>query len=162
MKRINKRPYTMVEVLAVCVIIMILLGIGAGGYAFGQAKIKESRTKAQITRIKTALENCKAKYGFYPPGITTGTNQNKLHKELFGSRPATGFTSAVKESYFKLYAKNVDFSSISVNSDGYVVDAYQQPLVYKCPGTENRGSFDLYSLGPDGKDTADDKADNIK
>ncbi len=147
MKRIEKRPYTIVEVLAVCVIIMILLGIGAGGYAFGQAKIKESRTQAQITRIKTALENCKAKYGFYPAD-TSG----KLTKELFDS-----VSSGVKKKYFQEYAKKVELNSLSVNSDGYVVDAYGKPLVYKCPGTENKGSFDLYSKGPDMEaDTEDD------
>jgi general secretion pathway protein G len=36
-------------------------------------------------------------------------------------------------------------------------DQWGHEFVYRCPGIHNTGSYDLYSMGPDGKEnTADD------
>jgi general secretion pathway protein G len=36
------------------------------------------------------------------------------------------------------------------------VDPWNRPYHYRHPGTKNAGAFDLYSLGPDGVESADD------
>jgi general secretion pathway protein G len=36
------------------------------------------------------------------------------------------------------------------------LDPWRQPYRYRCPGTHNTDGFDLWSLGPDGQESADD------
>jgi general secretion pathway protein G len=37
------------------------------------------------------------------------------------------------------------------------LDPWRHPYVYTFPGVENQGSFDLYTLGKDGKPGGDDE-----
>jgi len=39
---------------------------------------------------------------------------------------------------------------------GLAKDPWSHPFVYKCPGVHNPTSFDLSSLGPDGRESNDD------
>ena len=43
-------------------------------------------------------------------------------------------------------------SALELDEDTlYVVDAWGNPLYYRCPGVRNPGSFDLISAGPDNR-----------
>ena len=51
------------------------------------------------------------------------------------------------------------------NKEGYLPhgvpkDPWGNPYVYKCPGVHNPTKFDLYSLGPDGRDGTEDDIGN--
>src|SRR5262249_53409131 len=39
-------------------------------------------------------------------------------------------------------------------------DPWGNPYIYKCPGRHNRNSYDLYSMGPDGREGTDDDVTN--
>jgi general secretion pathway protein G len=40
------------------------------------------------------------------------------------------------------------------------MDPWGNPYIYKCPGRHNRNSYDLYSMGPDGREGTDDDVTN--
>ncbi len=62
------------------------------------------------------------------------------------------------EEYMEAWRKNVDFENLAQHARAfddahpvlYVVDAWGNPLFYRCPGKRNPQSFDLISAGPDG------------
>ncbi len=157
-KRVCSR-FTLVELLAVCLIISVLAAIGVKGYSYAQYKIAESRTKALIARVELALENCKAKYGYYLP-------QDVEHIIRFSDNPKTDpvninnnenkdwiLTEDKHEAYIDDFLRMLDVQSAKfIQKDGsYILDdGNGNYLFYACPGKVNTESFDLYSLGADG------------
>ena len=87
--------FTLIELLAVVMVILLLAGIMLGVTSYVQKSVAISTTKAQLASIGAALEMYKADWGYYPP---TG--------------PARISTSGIKESsnnatlYFALSAGN--------------------------------------------------------
>ncbi len=78
------RAFTLVELLAVIAIIGALaaLLLAVSGNVSRVKKINTA--KAELQQIETALENYKAKYGFYPPCNTNNYAVNQLYYELAG------------------------------------------------------------------------------
>lgn len=166
-KKTFRRSFTMIELLAVMAIIAALAGLGAGGYSFAMHKVRVSRTQARIAQISTALETLKQKYGFYPRTMTSGTNSDyRLYVNLNSNAATNGKflctepagTARISVDYMAEYAALVNLESLQKNSRRFgtdtisvVTDAWGRPLYYRCPGTRNPGSFDLYSAGADGK-----------
>ncbi len=152
-KKIARRVcsrFTLVELLAVCLIISVLAAIGVKGYSYAQYKIAESRTKALIARVELALENCKAKYGYYLP-----MNSNRYI--VFNRDPKKSDTLQVNgfrdSDYIADFLRMLDVQSAKfIQKDGsYILDdGNGNYLFYACPGKVNTESFDLYSLGADG------------
>ena len=62
----KKYCFTLVEIVMVVALIAVLTGIAIGGYSYAMGSAKESATKSIIKQVETALENAKAKHGFYP------------------------------------------------------------------------------------------------
>lgn len=56
------------------------------------------------------------------------------------------------------YARHVKISADIQGINTHMPkDAWRHDYVYRCPGTKDPNSYDLFSAGPDGKpDTADD------
>ena len=63
--------FTLVELLAVVVIITILATILIGGVTYAMKKADVSKTQAQLQKLEMALEAFKAEKGYYPPCATT-------------------------------------------------------------------------------------------
>lgn len=95
-KRKSKRGFTLVELLVVVTIIIALMGIVVGIQSSVARKQNNSKAKAQVQAMATALEGFKAKYGDYPwiqfpiNGEGSSENSNKedsarlLYKALTG------------------------------------------------------------------------------
>lgn len=62
----TRSGFTMLELLAVMVIITILVGLGAKGYSLARRQAKESRAKAELETLRTALNEYRVEYGRYP------------------------------------------------------------------------------------------------
>ena len=76
-KKVVRKAFSLIEMLAVITIIAILGSLAIGGYIAATGNAKEARTKTAIKAVATAFETIKAKKGFYPQVITTGTNSDK-------------------------------------------------------------------------------------
>lgn len=170
-KKSNRQSFTLVELMVVVALIVLLAGIGIGGYTFAMQRSRISQTEALIARISAALENGKVKHGFYPQQKDDDNFflQAELDVDPTGDyKRVDGVTSGnfkYPEAYMRDYRKAVDMENllgscakIAGDDTLYVVDAWGRPLFYRYPGKRNPGSFDLISAGPDGK-IADETGD---
>ena len=169
-KRVRRSSFTLVELLTVVAIIGMLLGLGFGGYTYAMQRSRISQTEALIQRISAALEANKAKFGFYPQTMDKGKDYRFMleldvdptkyktyerYEQVKNDKNIKG-NYQYPEEYLEAWRKNGDFENLvqqakTLDSDVlYVLDAWGNPLFYRCPGKRNPQSFDLISAGPDG------------
>ena len=79
-----RRGFTLVELLVVIVIIGILASLVVGLSGTASRKMRESRTRAELVAIETAIEAYKSKFGHYPPCNPKDPALNSLYYELTG------------------------------------------------------------------------------
>ncbi len=168
----KRQSFSLIELLAVIAVIGILVGIGVGGYSYAMNSSKESATRSAMKQIEVALENMKAKYGYYPP--CAKGDEGKIY--LFnkdgdvpdsddsesGDSPKAKLNTAmqVTGNYMADFVKQLDPESLrslaTVDTGAshecqYLVDAWGNQIYYRCPGEINKESYDLISAGPDGR-----------
>ena len=127
--------FTLIEIMAVVVIMGMLMATLAVGIASQLDKARMSNAKAQILRIEQALEFYQLDNARFPT-IDQGL-------QALVTRP-----SATPEPR-------------SYNPAGYIkadalTDPWDQPFQYRIPGDHNPQTFDIWSLGPDGVEGGDD------
>lgn len=127
--------FTLIEIMAVVVIMGMLMGVLAVGITSQLDKARVQTTRGQITRIEQSLEFYQLDNARYP-------NADQGLDALINKPSAT----PVPRNY---------------NPAGYIkVDALRdpwgQPFEYRIPGTHNPHSFDIWSIGPDGVEGGDD------
>jgi len=136
-----RRAFTLVELLVVIGIIVLLAGIGVGVGQAVRAKGRRDRTRMLIDRIATALRDYESMIGHWPDAIAddaAATDYPQLATVLLG-------LEAVKPS--------------EVGDDGglqgVVLDAWGRYILV-CKGGHNSPGLDIWSLGADPADPADD------
>lgn len=67
---LNKKGFTLIEMLVVIAIISILIGIGINTFTIAQKKARDVRRKADLRSYQTALELYKQDTGLYPASPT--------------------------------------------------------------------------------------------
>ncbi len=135
----GKKKFTLVELLAVIAIMAVLAGITIGIVPLINKNSADAKTRGIIKAIEVALENYKAKYGYYIPSEKGEVNVfNITHK---------GDLEKINLNF----AQFIEYDSMSKDRDGNLLDAYGSPILYRCPGYFNRGGFDIGSLGNDMK-----------
>lgn len=130
----RKSGFTLIEILLVLGLIGLLVGvvvINVGGI-FGGQQVDMTKMKIEES-LSAPLFKYKADTGNYP------TTEQGLQALL--TKPSND-----RGRWRGPYVKNEES----------LRDAWQQDLKYRFPGTQNVGSYDLYSLGPDGTESADD------
>lgn len=108
-----------------------LLFVVAGASSAGWPKTTIFAPRAQIKTVSYLLEEYKASVGRYP---STEEGLEALVERPEGVDPA-----AWKGPYLTQLPK----------------DPWGHPYTYRCPGRNNRMTFDIYSMGRDGKSSSD-------
>jgi general secretion pathway protein G len=129
-ERSHKAGFTLIEIMAVVLIIGLLVGI-VGYNVFSQVDTaRVSATRTQIKQLEGALEFYRLDNARYP-----STEQ--------------GIDALVRKPSGEPQPRNY-------RPEGYVhggrvpEDSWGNPFQYQSPGTHNPYSFDLWSLGADG------------
>jgi len=122
-KRINRRGFTLIELMIVIIIIGLLAGL-VGPKLFGKlTQAKQKAAKAQIELFGTALDAFRLDVGRYP---TTEEGLKALREK----------PSGVEEWKGPYLPKDIP------------LDPWGRPYIYKSPG--DHGEYDLLSYGLDG------------
>lgn len=132
--RIRSRGFTLIELLLVLVILGILAAIVVPKFSGRTEQAKETAAKTQIAGFSTALDAYEVDTGGYPKGADGLMNLVQAPSDVQGWKGP--------------YMKDVP------------ADPWGRPYVYVSPGRNNPNSYDLYSLGADGREGSEDDVTN--
>ena len=130
----TQRAFTLIELLLVLVILGILAAIVVPKFAGRTEQAREAAAKTQVANFSTALDAFEVDNGYYPKG------KSGLNDLVVAPRDAQNW----KGPYLK------DIPN----------DPWQKPYVYQAPGKHNVSSYDLASMGPDGRENTEDDVTN--
>jgi general secretion pathway protein G len=134
MLSLNRKGFTLIEIMLVVIIIGVLVAMVVPNIA---GRSEQARTTAARTDIEaniaTALDLYMMDNGRYP------TTEQGLQALL--SAPSTGV---------------VKWNGPYLKKKKLPKDPWARDYVYKAPGDRNKDGYDLYSLGGDGKEGGDD------
>jgi general secretion pathway protein G len=129
-----RRAFTLVELLLVLVILGTLAAIVYPKLAGRGEDARKTAAKTQIASFSTVLDAFEVDNGYYPKG--KGGLQDLV------SQPSDALNW--KGPYLKDLPK----------------DPWNNDYVYEYPGRNNANSYDLSSMGPDGKEGTEDDVTN--
>jgi len=121
--------FTLIEMLLVLVILGTLAAIVVPKFAGTGEKARTTAAKTQISAFDTALSAFELENGHYPKG------KNGLNDLVVQPR---------------------DCPSWHQQLESIPLDPWQHPYIYECPGKHRPNSFDLSSMGPDGRAGTED------
>ena len=130
------RGFTLIELLLVLVILGILAAIVVPKFSGRTEQARETAAKTQISTFETALDAFEVDMGRYPKG------RNGLQELV--EPPREG-----QNNWRGPYLKT-----------GIPKDPWGNDYIYESPGKNNPNSYDLMSVGPDGRVGGDDDITN--
>ena len=133
--RRRKGGFTLIELLLVLVILGVLAAIVVPKFSGRTEQARITAAQSQIATFNTALDAYEVDNGSYPKG------RNGL--DLLVNQPRD------QQNWMGPYLK----SEIPV-------DPWGNAYVYECPGKNNPSSYDIMSMGPDGRAGGDDDITN--
>ncbi len=134
-RRSARRAFTLVELLLVLVILGILAAIVVPKFAGRTEQAKQRAAETQISAFSTALGIYETDNGAYPKG------KDGLQDLRTQPRDAQNWHGPYLEKDIPL-------------------DPWGHPYIYVCPGKHNPSGYDLYSIGPDGREGNEDDITN--
>lgn len=139
MKRLSRRnsAFTLVEILAVTLLMAGLVGMAALGISSNVKKGKMRTAKAQVGTFEQAIQLFELECGSYPSQL-----------EDLIQQPSTKCKDYPKDGF--LQRKEIP------------LDPWNNEYSYRKPGSHNTSSFDLWSNGPDGEEGSSDDITNWK
>jgi general secretion pathway protein G len=132
---VNQGAFTLIELLLVLVILGILAAIVVPKFSGRTEQARITAAQTQISSFSTALDAFEVDNGYYPKG------NNGLEDLVQQPRDAQNW----RGPYLKEIPK----------------DPWNNDYIYECPGKQN-ASYDLMSMGPDGRSGGDDDISNWK
>ena len=129
------QAFTLVELLLVLVILGILAAIVVPKFAGRTEQAKQRAAETQISAFSTALGIFETDNGYYPKG------KDGLQDLRAQPRDAQNWHGPYMEKDIPL-------------------DPWNHPYIYVCPGKHNPSGYDLYSVGPDGREGNEDDITN--
>jgi general secretion pathway protein G len=133
--RATRSGFTLIELLLVLVILGILAAIVVPKFSGRTEQARETAARTQIATFSTALDQFEVDVGYYPKG------RNGLNDLFTQPRDAQAWRGP--------YLKNE-----------IPKDPWQNEYVYECPGKNNTSSYDIVSMGPDGRAGTEDDITN--
>jgi len=166
----GNRAFTLVELLAVIVIITILIAVAANIVIFAKRRIEIVRAQSEIAALELALDAYKADYGNYPESTiirytcshdAERSNSWLLYRALCAGPKryislrndqldvTGGLTNIIDpwKSPYMYYRPNPSRPTLTITNDVNVVTG--NPYNVVIGGQVNVTSFDLMSYGPD-------------
>jgi general secretion pathway protein G len=126
--------FTLIELLLVLVILGILAAIVVPKFTGRTEQARITAAQTQIASFSTALDAFEVDNGYYPKG------KSGLQDLVQQPRDAQNWRGP--------YLKDIP------------QDPWNNEYVYECPGRHNASSYDLMSIGPDGRANSDDDITN--
>lgn len=123
--RARRHGFTLVEMLLVLVILATLAAIVYPKVAGRSEQARITAAQTQIANFANALGAFEVDNGYYPKG---------------------------KNGLLDLVQKPKDAVNWHAYLDSIPKDPWNNDYAYECPGKHNPNSFDIYSMGPPGKD----------
>lgn len=130
----RRRGFTLIELLLVLVILGVLAGIVVPRFGGQTKRARETAATTQLSSFKTALDAYEVDMGSYPKG------KDGLKELVTAPRNAKNWRGPYIETIPK--------------------DPWGNDYIYECPGKHNQNSFDLTSMGEDGRVGGDDDITN--
>lgn len=128
--------FTLIELLLVLVILGILAAIVIPKFAGRTEQARVAAAKTQISSFETALDAFNVDNGYYPKG------RNGLEDLVQQPSDAQNWHGPYLNSIPK--------------------DPWNHDYIYQCPGSHNPSSYDVMSMGPDGREGGGDDITNWK
>jgi general secretion pathway protein G len=129
--RARRKGFTLIELLLVLVILSVLAAVVVPKFTKRSEQARITAARADIAVLAVQLDAFEIDTGRFP---TTDEGLEALVEEPADVR-----------NWYGPYIER-----------GIPADPWGNPYVYKCPGNNNTGGYDLYSFGPDGKSGGDD------
>jgi general secretion pathway protein G len=126
-----RRGFTLIELLLVLVILAVLAAVVVPKFTNRSEQARVTAARTDIRNIEMMLDQFELDAGRYP------TNEEGIEALL--SQPPN------VRNWRGPYLKK-----------GLPSDPWGNPYIYRYPGQHNANSYDLYSLGPDGREGNDD------
>lgn len=126
-RRIKRKGFTLIELLLVLVILAVLAALVIPKFTNRSQQARETAVKTDISNISTSINAFE---------IDTGRFPTSLSELMTAPTNVQGW----KGPYLERLAK----------------DPWANEYLYKYPGQRNTSGFDLYSMGPDGREGTDD------
>ncbi|HRY46833.1 MAG TPA: type II secretion system major pseudopilin GspG [Candidatus Paceibacterota bacterium] len=136
-RSLARRGFTLIELLLVLVILGILAAIVVPKFSGRTEQARVTAAQAQIATFGTALDAFEVDTGSYPKG------RNGLLDLVEQPRDTQNWRGP--------YLKNE-----------IPLDPWGNAYIYECPGKRNPSSYDLMSMGPDGREGGDDDITNYQ
>jgi general secretion pathway protein G len=124
--------FTLVELLLVLVILGLLAAIVLPKFSGTTERGRMTAAQTQISTFKTALDAFEVDMGYYPKG------KGGLVDLIQAPRGAANWHGPY------------------LQTDVIPKDPWGNDYIYECPGRHNPSSYDLMSVGPDGRAGTDD------
>ena len=134
----NSGAFTLMEMLLVLAIIAMLAGMGTFLMRGVIVDAEEVKVTGDIKAFEGQLVRYKIKAGYFP---TTAQGLKALH-----TRPTDGPQPRSWKQF--------------LTQESALYDPWANPYQYRYPGTHNQDSYDIWSLGKDGKEGTDDDIGN--
>ena len=129
--RSRRNAFTLIELLLVLVILAVLAAVVVPKFTNRSEQARITAAKTDISSIETALDAFEVDNGRYP------STDERL--DALVSAPAN------LTNWHGPYIKR-----------GVPTDPWGNAYVYRYPGANNPNGFDLFSMGPDGREGNDD------
>jgi general secretion pathway protein G len=141
------------RVVGVTVILLLSALAIAGISGTGNSKA-DVRTPSLMKMLEAACKSYRVDYGCFPPGDPS-FDSRVLHRALGSPRGAKPPIIDFGPEQLLGHPQHP-----SADRPLPIVDSWDRPLRYACPGVHGKTSFDLWSAGADGKDGTDDDVTN--
>ncbi len=133
---VGRSGFTLVEMLLVLLILATLAAIVVPKFAGRTEQAKITAAQTQIKSFETVLDAFEVDNGFYPKG------EDGLQDLVVQPRDTPKWHGP--------YLSEIP------------LDPWERPYIYTCPGKYNQNSYDILSVGPDGRNGTEDDIANYK